>query len=122
MNHANSFFVPNHSPKVFTEGEVDMVSSVGYNAARLERGWSLDDIDIRMIYTNLCVMDFGGPDHQVRLVSLHPGVTKEQVVQATGFDLHVPTDVPTTADPSPEQLKLLTQLDPHNLRASVIGA
>ena len=31
----------------FVEGEVDMVASAGYNPARLARGWSLDDIDIR---------------------------------------------------------------------------
>ena len=123
INHANSFFVPQHSTKVFVAGEVDMVASVGYNPARLEKGWSLEEVaDIRFIFTNLCVMDFGGPDHQVRLVSLHPGVTAEQVQAATGFPVHVPAQVPTTADPTPEQLALLAQLDPHNLRASVLGA
>ena len=123
INHANSFFVPQHSTKVFVAGEVDMVASVGYNPARLEKGWSLEEVaDIRFIFTNLCVMDFGGPDHQVRLVSLHPGVTVEQVQAATGFPVHVPAQVPTTADPTLEQLALLAQLDPHNLRASVLGA
>lgn len=123
INHANSFFVPQHSTKVFVAGEVDMVASVGYNPARLEKGWSLEEVaDIRFIFTDLCVMDFGGPDHQVRLVSLHPGVTVEQVQAATGFPIHVPAQVPTTADPTPEQLALLAQLDPHNLRASVLGA
>ncbi|MEL4180367.1 CoA-transferase subunit beta [Roseateles sp. PN1] len=122
INHANSFFVPNHSPKVFVAGEVDMVASVGYNPARLERGWSLEETtDIRFIFTNLCVMDFGGPEHQVRLVSLHPGVTVEQVQAATGFALHIPADVPLTADPSPAQLALLNQLDPSHLRASALG-
>jgi len=122
INHANSFFVPNHSPKVFVAGEVDMVASVGYNPARLARGWSLEETtDIRFIFTNLCVMDFGGPEHQVRLVSLHPGVTVEQVQAATGFALHIPADVPLTADPSPAQLALLNQLDPSNLRASALG-
>jgi glutaconate CoA-transferase subunit B len=72
INHANSFFVPNHSPKVFVAGEVDMVASVGYNPARLARGWSLDEIDIRLVVTNLCVMDFGGPGHQVRLRACTP--------------------------------------------------
>lgn len=122
INHANSFFVPNHSPKVFVAGEVDMVASVGYNPARLERGWSLEETtDIRFIFTNLCVMDFGGPEHQVRLVSLHPGVSVEQVQATTGFALHIPADVPLTADPSPAQLALLNQLDPSNLRASALG-
>ena len=123
INHANSFFVPNHSTKVFVSGEVDMVASVGYNPARLEKGWTLDEVaDLRFIFTNLCVMDFGGPDRQARLVSLHPGVTAAQVQEATGFPVHVPDHVPTTADPKPEQLALLAELDPHNLRASVLGA
>jgi glutaconate CoA-transferase subunit B len=122
MNHANSFFVPNHSAKVFVDGEVDMVASAGYNPARLARGWSLDDIDIRLIVTNLGVMDFGGPGRQVRLRSLHPGVTAEQVQQATGFPVSVPADVATTAAPTAEQLALLQQLDPQGLRASALGA
>ncbi len=122
MNHANSFFVPNHGTKVFVEGEVDMVASAGYNPARLARGWRLEDIDIRQIVTNLCVMDFGGPSHQVRLCSLHAGVTVEQVRQATGFPVHVPADVPITAAPTALQLELLARLDPHGLRASVLGA
>jgi len=121
INHANSFFVPQHSTKVFVAGEVDMVASVGYNPERLARGWSLDEIDIRFIFTNLCAMDFRGPDRQVRLVSLHPGVSVTQVQEATGFALHIPDSVPTTADPTPEQLALLARLDPHNLRASALG-
>ena len=122
MNHANSFFVPNHGTKVFVEGEVDMVASAGYNPSRLARGWSLADIDIRLIVTNLCVMDFGGPGRQVRLRSLHPGVTAAQVQQATGFPLQVPDPVPTTAAPTAEQLALIARLDPHGLRASALGA
>ena len=121
ISHANSFFVPNHSTKVFVAGEVDMVASVGYNPARLARGWSLDDIDVRLIFTNLAVFDFGGPNRQARLRSLHPGVTAAQVQEATGFELHVPADVPETAAPTSEQLALLARLDPHNLRASVLA-
>ncbi len=122
MNHANSFFVPNHGTKVFVEGEVDMVASAGYNPARLARGWGFDDIDIRLLLTNLCVMDFGGPSRQVRLRSLHAGVTAEQVQQATGFPVHVPADVAATAAPTAGQLELLARLDPHGLRAAALGA
>lgn len=123
INHANSFFVPNHSTKVFVSGEVDAVGSVGYNPARLAKGWTLEETtDIRFIFTNLCVMDFGGPSHQVRLVSLHPGVTAVQVKEATGFPIYIPENVGVTADPTPEQLALLAQLDPHNLRATAMGA
>lgn len=123
ISHANSFFVPNHNPKVFVEGEVDMVGSTGYNPARLARGWKLDEVaDIRLVITNLAVLDFGGPNHQLQLRSLHPGVSADEVQAATGFPVHVPADVPTTPDPTPNQLALLAQLDPHNLRAKAFGA
>ncbi|MFO1466100.1 MAG: ketoacid CoA transferase [Steroidobacteraceae bacterium] len=121
MNHANSFFVPNHNTKVFVEREVDMVASAGYNPARLARGWRLEDIDIRLIVTNLGVLDFGGPGRQVRLCSVHPGVTPDQVQQATGFPLHLPDRIPTTATPTAGQLALIQRLDPQELRASVLG-
>lgn len=118
ISHANSFLVPSHNKRVFVDGEVDVVASVGYNPERLARGWSLDDIDIRRIITDLCVLDFQGPDRQMRIRSLHPGVTADEVQAATGFPLHVPDDIPTTAAPTLEQLILIQQLDPHNLRAS----
>ena len=118
ISHANSFCVPSHNRRVFVEGEVDMVASVGYNPARLARGWSLDEIDIHLIITDLCVLDFQGPNRQMRIRSLHPGVTVAEVQDNTGFALHVPQDCPTTTAPTIEQLQLIQRLDPHNLRAS----
>ncbi|WP_213308445.1 CoA-transferase subunit beta [Paraburkholderia sacchari] len=122
INHANSFFVPQHNRKVFVEGEVDMVASVGYNPARLPRGYSFDDIDIRSVYTNLCVMDFGGPGRQLRLRTLHPGVSVQDVQEATGFPVHVPDVIAETAAPGAQELELLARLDPRNLRAGAMGA
>ncbi|QVM94891.1 ketoacid CoA transferase [Pseudomonas sp. SORT22] len=118
ISHANSFFVPSHNRRVFVEGEVDMVSSIGYNPARLARGWALDEVDIRLIVTDLCVLDFHGPQHQVRIRSLHPGVSVDEVQDNTGFALQVDADCPVTAAPSEAQLQLIRRLDPHNLRAS----
>lgn len=120
VNHANSFFIPSHSKRVFVEGECDVVASVGYNPARLPRGWAVEDVaDVRMVLTDLCVMDFGGPNYQMRLVSLHPGVTVEQVQENTSFEIHIPDNVPVTAAPTEEQLAIIRELDPHNQRAGV---
>jgi glutaconate CoA-transferase subunit B len=120
ISHANSFFVPDHNTRVFLDGECDFVSSIGYNPARLPRGHKLDDVDIRLVITNLCVMDFGGPDHQIRLVSLHPGVTAEQVQANTGYPVYIPKEVPTTAAPTREQMDIIAALDPQNQRAQQI--
>ncbi len=117
ISHANSFFVPSHNSRVFVKGECDMVASIGYNPERLPKGYSLDDIDIRRVITDLCVMDFNGPNHQLQLVSLHPGITAEQVVESTGFDISVPDTVPTTVAPTQAQLDIIAELDPLNFRS-----
>ena len=119
ISHGNSFFVPSHSRKAFVEGEVDMVCSIGYNSARLPKGYQLDQINIHRIITNLCVMDFGGPNKQMRVLSLHPGVELSEVQDNTGFTLAVADELNTTAVPSEQQLALIKQLDPSNLRAHV---
>lgn len=118
--HPNSFFFPNHNKRALVEGEVDFVCMAGYNPARYLNGKPPRGLDLRIIVTNLCVMDFGGPDHQIRVVSLHPGVTFEEVQDNTGFPLaKIADEIPTTPAPTPEQLALIFRLDPNNVRASV---
>lgn len=122
IHHANSMFVPAHSTRVFVEGEVDMVSSVGYNPTRRLRGGCFDDVDLRLIVTNLCVMDFGAADHGIRIVSLHPGVELDEVCDGTGFPLEVADDLKETSPPTHEQLATIARLDPHGLRHGAIKA
>lgn len=120
INHINSLFVPNHGPRVFVEGEVDMVSGVGYNPKRWGKGMKQDYVDLRLIVTDLCVLDFGGPDHAIRVKSLHPGVSFEQVQAATGFPLLQAPGMGETPLPTEEQLAIIARLDPHNFRAATL--
>ncbi len=120
INHMNSYFVPMHGPRVFVSGEVDMVSGVGYNPKRWGAGMRQDSVDLRLIVTDLCVLDFGGPNHAIRVVSLHPGVGFEQVQAATGFPLLKMENPGETPLPTTQQLALIAKLDPHNLRATVL--
>ena len=118
INHINSFIVPSHSKRVFVEGEVDMVSGVGYNPARWEPGMRQDFMAIRHIVTDLCVMDFEGPDHAIRVRSLHPGVSFDEVQEKTGFPLLKAPNLGETPHPTAAQLTLIRRLDPHDLRAA----
>lgn len=120
INHINSMFLPHHNKRVFVEGEVDLVGSVGYRPERWAAGVKNDFVDLRLMVTNLCVMDFGGPEHAVRVVSLHPGVSFEQVAEATGFPLIAAETVRETPLPTAEQLEIIRKLDPQDLRATVI--
>ncbi|GGR65127.1 MULTISPECIES: CoA-transferase subunit beta [Streptomyces] len=115
LNNPTSYWVPRHSRRVFVE-RVDMVCGVGYDraaglggAARYHR--------IARVVTDLAVLDFATPDHSMRLVSVHPGVTVRQVREATGFPLTVPADVPPTRDPGAAELRLIREvLDPAGSR------
>jgi acyl CoA:acetate/3-ketoacid CoA transferase beta subunit len=116
VNHTTSYFIGNHTSRVFVE-KVDTVSGVGYDRAAELGGWIAEHHEIRRVVTNLAVLDFDTPDHRMRLASVHPGVTVEDVVAATGFELVVPDDVPTTRTPTDEELTVLREvLDPRSLR------
>ena len=110
-NHRTSYWVPRHSRRVFVE-HVDVVSGVGFARAR-EAGLRFHDV--HRVVTNLGVLDFRGPDHAPRLVSVHPGVTVAEVVAETGFPL-LTDDVTTSREPTAEELELLAVLDPKSLR------
>ena len=52
----------------------------------------------------------------MRLKSVHPGVTIEQVIENTGFDLIIPQVVPETEPPTQEELSILrNRVDPEGL-------
>jgi acyl CoA:acetate/3-ketoacid CoA transferase beta subunit len=120
VNHPTSYWIPNHSARVFVE-RVDMVSGVGYDRAAALGGWIAAHHEIRRVITNLGVFDFETADHAMRIRSIHPGATLDQVVAATGFELVIPEDVGSTRLPTDGELKLLRQvLDPGGLRKAEI--
>ncbi|MGB3303465.1 MAG: CoA-transferase [Gordonia sp. (in: high G+C Gram-positive bacteria)] len=115
INHATSYWVGNHTARVFPE-TVDIVSGVGYDKID-ENNPAYDDLNIHRVVTNLGVFDFSGPGHTMRALSLHPGVTAEQVAENTGFAVADLDKAPVTAEPTAEQLQIIREvLDPKNLR------
>ncbi|PXY20824.1 CoA-transferase subunit beta [Prauserella muralis] len=115
VNHRTSYWVPRHSRRVFVES-VDVVSGVGYdNAAKV--GYSARRFhDVYRVVTNLGVFDFATPDNRMRLLSAHPGVTVEQIRDATSFDVDT-EGAGTSREPTADELRLIREvLDPEALR------
>jgi acyl CoA:acetate/3-ketoacid CoA transferase beta subunit len=70
-----------------------------------------------MVVTNLAVLDFATAHHGMRLRSVHPGVSVDEVTEATGFPLVIPPTVARTRAPSPAELDLIRgTLDPDGRR------
>jgi acyl CoA:acetate/3-ketoacid CoA transferase beta subunit len=116
INHPVSYWVPRHSRRVFVE-RVDMVSGIGYDRAAGLGPQAARFHELRVVVTNLAVLDFQTPDHAMRLRSVHPGVTAGDVTAATGFPLAVHGGAPVTRLPTAQELTLIRgQLDPAGLR------
>lgn len=115
ISHATSFFIPKHTTKVFVP-KVDMVSGLGYDSVAGLSETARKHHRLPRVVTNLAVLDFETPDHSMRLVSVHPGVSVADVQEATGFDLVIPADVPVSRAPTAEEQIVIDRLDPRGLR------
>ena len=63
-------------------------------------------------WTPICVCDFTEEEHRMRLVSVHPGYTVDDVVSNTGFELVIEGEVPQTTPPTDWELQVLrTRVD-----------
>jgi acyl CoA:acetate/3-ketoacid CoA transferase beta subunit len=62
------------------------------------------------------VLDFETASHTMRLLSVHPGVSVDDIVANTGFVLDIGSDVPFSRAPNESELATLNRLDPRGLR------
>ncbi|WP_327258461.1 CoA-transferase subunit beta [Streptomyces sp. NBC_01240] len=122
LNNPTSYWIPRHSARVFVE-RVDMVCGVGYDRAAAAGPAAARYHRIPDVISNLGVFDFETSDRTMRLRSLHPGATAEQVAEATGFALTIADEVPYTREPTCEELRLIREvIDPKGLREREVPA
>lgn len=117
IQNVTSYWIPNHSPQVFVP-RVDVVTGLGHDRAASLGAKAARYFELRGVVTNLCVLDFGGENGRMRLVSVHPGVGVADVVAATGFELEFASPVVESRVPGDEELRLLREvIDPGGLAA-----
>ena len=63
-----------------------------------------------MVITTKAVLRFG-PDGEAYLASVHPGVSVEDVVASTGWNLRMGEDAAQTPEPSDTELKAIREYD-----------
>lgn len=108
MNSRFHLVVNSHDRRIFVE-RCDYISAFGWGSggedARTKIG--LPGGGPRYVVTPLCVMDFEEGSKRMRLKSVHPGVSVDQVIDRTDFDLVIPPHVPETEPPTPYELSVL---------------
>jgi len=68
-----------------------------------------------LVVTNLCVMQMVERGRW-KVLSLHRGVTAEDVINNTGFEVEIPPDCPVTKPPTAQEIELIGNIDPQDIR------
>jgi acyl CoA:acetate/3-ketoacid CoA transferase beta subunit len=103
-----------HEKRKFVE-RVRYLTSPGY----LNGGASRQEAGLRgggpvQVITDKAVLDFHPETKRMRLRSVHPGVSPEEVMADTGFELELPSSVAVTEEPTALELEVIRrEADPN---------
>jgi glutaconate CoA-transferase, subunit B len=103
-----------HDRRRFVE-KLDFLTTPGYlggAGARESAGLAPGAGPYRVI-TDLAVMGYADATRRMEVISLHPGVSMDQVRAATGFELSIREPLGSTEPPTPHELRILREeVDP----------
>ena len=114
--HRREILMMDHEKRNFVE-KVDYITGPGY----IDGAGARERAGLRwggpcMCVTNMAVLGYEEKTKKMKLVSVHPGVTAEQVQQNTGFELVISGKVPETEPPTMEQIELIRKrIDPQGI-------
>ena len=100
--------------------KLDFITTPGYlngYDSREKIGLPRDSGPYRII-TQLGVYGFDKESKKMKLISIHPGITVDQIINNSGFDILIPEKIGITKPPTKNELKILKDIDPAGM---VIG-
>jgi glutaconate CoA-transferase subunit B len=116
LNARRIFIIMRLMKRAFVE-KLDFYTSPGH----LQGGSSRDELNVpgsgpQLVVTDKALFDFGNPEHEMQLTSLHAGVTVEQVREEIGWEIRVSESIRETSPPSETELNLVrVELDPQGV-------
>lgn len=109
-------YLTRHSPERFVDAVSFCTASRGLltDEVRIQAG--LQPGQVRLI-SNLGTFELDFASQRFRLVSIHPGITLEEIRRQTGGEFLVADPLPSTPTPTEEQLRLIRrEIDPFGIR------
>ncbi len=111
-----TIIIMGHEKRKLSE-RVSFVTTPGY----LTGGRAREDVGLRgggpwRVITDKAVLGFDDATKKMKLISVHPGVSLDDVIANTGFPLSIPEKIETTPPPTQEQLRWIREvIDPDHL-------
>jgi glutaconate CoA-transferase subunit B len=104
-----------HEKRRFVE-HVDFITSPGYLRGGDTRSANgLLTGGMFRVVTDLAVFTFDDDKRRMQVISLNPGVSRQQVQDNTGFELQFVDNLGETEPPTEQELSVLRELDPEQL-------
>ena len=95
---------------------VSHLTSPGFPGGKSRAELGLRGNGPHRVITDMAVLGFHPQTREAMIVSIHPGIRVEDVLENTGFPLRVPEKLPVTPLPTPEELRLLREeIDPRRV-------
>lgn len=92
-------------------GRLDFATSLGHGPTGVERRrHGLTTAGPTRVFTDLCIMQPAPADNELQVTSLHPGVTHDDVVEATGWPIRFADAIDETPAPTDTELSVLRDL------------
>ena len=115
-NAGEVFITLKHSRRTFVK-DVDFITTLGFG----RDGKGRDDVPNigkgpTRVITDLCVMNPDPDTKELVVVSLHPGVTRDDVIEATGWEIRFAEQLESTPEPSATELDILRELKARTAR------
>lgn len=105
-----TYVIVRHRPRTFVD-EVDFITSFGHGTGGDHRQrLGLSTAGPTLVITDLCLLRPHPQTKELEVFSLHEGVTRDQVVESTGWPIRFADEVDTTAPPTDEELRTLRAL------------
>ncbi len=97
--------------------KIDFLTTPGYLSgpgAREKAGLPPNTGPYRII-TQLGVYGFEDETRRVKLLTVHPGVTVDMIQENSEFEIIIPDNVPTSPEPTEEEIRILHEIDPYGI-------
>jgi glutaconate CoA-transferase subunit B len=109
-NCGRIFITMSHSRRAFVE-KLDFVTSLGHGKGGDDRRkFGVTTDGPTKVITDLCVMEPEAKTKELVVASLHPGVSREQVIEATGWKIKFADKIGETPAPTAKELQVLREL------------
>jgi len=106
-------YIPRHDTRTFVP-KVDFISGVGFPDGKPS---ICGGSGPQCVITNLAYLSFDEKSKRMKIGTIHPGITVEEIRKSTGFELIVPEGIRKTIPPTEEEINFLrNKVDPLGIR------